>query len=164
MKCRVLPTLLAALLAFSAGLDATAAAAQTEGVFQFTESAVPYRWGNVVIGGGGWMVSIVVHPGIPDLLWLGSDVSGPWKREPGQDRWQAQAWNRWTPRTTGGIGGLAVDPRDGNTVYVERGDPVHDSSKGLYVTRDGGKNWSLSLNQYSLSNSGDAQVGPEHRR
>ena len=142
MKCRLFPTALAALLTFSAALDATETA-QTEKVLQFTESAVPYRWGNVVIGGGGWMVSIVLHPAIPDLLWLGSDVSGPWKREPGQDRWHAQAWNRWTPHNTGGIGGMAVDPRDGNTVYVERGDPNHDGSKELYATLDGGKTWAV---------------------
>jgi photosystem II stability/assembly factor-like uncharacterized protein len=103
------------------------------------------------------MVSLVVHPQIPDLLWLGSDVSGPWKREPGQDRWQAQGWNCWRPQNTSGVGGLAIDPRNGSTVYVERGDPRADLSKGLYVTRDGGKSWRLVLNKYSLSNAGPAR-------
>ncbi len=98
----LLPSTSAALLSLAAALGATPASAQTATGLRFTESAVPYRWDNVVIGGGGWMVSIVVHPRIPDLVWLGSDVSGPWKREPGQDRWQAQAWNRWTPRNVSG--------------------------------------------------------------
>jgi photosystem II stability/assembly factor-like uncharacterized protein len=150
-------TMRASLLAIGVLFFACPAAPQTENSLRFSESATPYQWDNVVIGGGGWMVAIVAHPKIPDLLWLGSDVSGPWKREPGSDRWRAQAWNHWSPRNVSGIGGMALDPRDGNTVYVERGDPNGDSKKGLFVTRDGGKTWSLALNKYSLSNAGPAR-------
>jgi hypothetical protein len=116
---------LAAFMSLGLPIPATPAMGQTAKGLEFTESAAPYHWDNVVIGvigGGGWMVSVVAHPKIPDLLWLGSDVSGPWKREPGRDKWRAQAWNQWTPRNLSGIGGMAIDPRDGETVYVERGE------------------------------------------
>ena len=156
IKYHTLNAALAALLSTSP-LPAVPATTQPAQNLPFTESAAAYHWDNVVIGGGGWMVALAVHPKIPDLLWLGSDVSGPWKREPGRDRWRAQAWNQWTPRNLSGIGGLALDPRDGNTVYVERGDPSSTGKKGLFVTRDGGQTWSLALNKYSLSNSGQAR-------
>ena len=157
LKHLFLCTSLVALLSIGRAFCETPASGQAARGLAFTESAAPYHWDSVVIGGGGWMVSLVVHPRIPDLLWLGSDVSGPWKREPGQDRWQAQGWNCWTPRNTSGVGGIAVDPRNGSTVYVERGDPHADLGKGLYVTRDGGKSWRLVLNKCSLSNAGPAR-------
>jgi photosystem II stability/assembly factor-like uncharacterized protein len=148
---------LAALLSLGAMLQATPAAAQTAPGLKFTEAAAPYQWDNVVIGGGGWMVALAVHPQIPDLLWLGSDVSGPWKREPGRECWRAQAWNQWTPRNLSGILGLALDPREGSTVYVERGDHEVGGRQGLYVTRDGGQTWTLALNKFSWSNAGPAR-------
>jgi photosystem II stability/assembly factor-like uncharacterized protein len=124
------------------------------------ESTHPYQWGNVVIGGGGWMTCLVPHPKVPDLLWLGSDVSGPWKRAPGDQRWHSQGWSRWTPQNASGVLGLAVDPRDGLTVYVERGDtggsmaPPTEQTQGLYFTRDGGATWTLALNKLARSNAG----------
>jgi photosystem II stability/assembly factor-like uncharacterized protein len=157
MKYLLICTAFAGWLPTAALVFPTAASGEPVGGLRLGESCAPYRWDNVVIGGGGWMVSIAVHPRIPDLLWLGSDVSGPWKREPGQDRWRPQAWNAWTPHNVGGVGGMALDPRDGNTVYVERGDPSDAGKKGLYVTRDGGATWSLALNKYSLSNAGPAR-------
>ena len=125
----------------------------------FTESTIPYRWGNVVVGGGGWMVSLAVHPRIPDLLWLGSDVSGPWKLDPGQDSWCAQGWNTWTPQNASGVLGLALDPRSGDTVYVERGsqNANSDEKRGLYITRDGGRFWALALNKYCRGNFGPSR-------
>jgi photosystem II stability/assembly factor-like uncharacterized protein len=139
-----------------------AGADRGEGI-QVIESKHPYQWDNVVIGGGGWMTCLAPHPTIPDLLWLGSDVSGPWKREPGDPRWHAQGWSRWMPQNSSGVLGLALDPRDGLTVYVERGDtggsmgPPTAERKGLYVTRDGGKSWTLALNKDGTSNSGESR-------
>ena len=139
------------LLVLASGLllRQIAAGADRGGEIKVIESPRPYQLDNVVIGGGGWFTCLVPHPKIPNLLWLGSDVSGPWKREPGDNRWRAQAWNRWTPRNSSGVLSLALDPRNELTVYVERADstgsmgPSRAERNGLYVTRDGGKNWSL---------------------
>jgi xyloglucan-specific exo-beta-1,4-glucanase len=140
-----------------------ATAADADGRIKVIESAHPHRWDNVVIGGGGWFTYLAPHPSIPGLLWLGSDVAGPWKREPGDTRWHAQAWNHWSPQNASGVLGLALDPRDALTVYVERGDnggsmgPPTGALKGLYVTRDGGKHWTLALNKFGTSNVGQSR-------
>ena len=84
--------------------------------------SVPYIWHNVVIGGGGFVTGIVMHPRERGLMYARTDVGGAY-------RWDSAA-GEWIPITDWigpadvnltGIESLAVDPSDVNRVYLAAG-------------------------------------------
>jgi hypothetical protein len=92
-----------------------------------TPAAIPqanYAWSSVAMGGGGAIAGIILHPQVPDLAYIHTDVGGPY-------RWDAAA-GTWTPLLESipftewnlyGVDSIAVDPSDktGNTVYISTG-------------------------------------------
>lgn len=101
-------------------------------------AAAPPRWGNVAIGGGGYVTGIVVHPDVRDLVYARTDIGGAY-------RWNA-AGGRWVPITDRfpmdqgsrlGIESLAVDPGDADTVYLAAG----RGTGSLYRSTNRGSSW-----------------------
>ncbi len=84
--------------------------------------AAPYQWGNVAIGGGGFVSGLVTSKSEPGLVYARTDVGGAY-------RWNAKA-ARWTPltdwvsdRDTGllGIESIALDPKAPGKLYMLAG-------------------------------------------
>jgi photosystem II stability/assembly factor-like uncharacterized protein len=82
----------------------------------------PCLWRNVVIGGGGFVTGIIVHPTERGLMYARTDVGGAY-------RWDAAA-QKWAPITDWigaaddnlfGIESIGVDARDPNRVYLAAG-------------------------------------------
>jgi xyloglucan-specific exo-beta-1,4-glucanase len=78
-----------------------------------------YKWGNVGIGGGGFVSAIITSKAQKDLMFARTDVGGAY-------RWDASA-KSWIPLTdwasqdqTGflGVESFAVDPQSPNKVYA----------------------------------------------
>lgn len=81
-----------------------------------------YQWGNVKIGGGGFVSGLVFNPVEKDLLYARTDVGGAY-------RWDA-ATKTWIPLTDflgqddenfSGVLSMAADPSDANRVYMATG-------------------------------------------
>jgi len=98
-----------------------------------------YTWRNVVIGGGGFVTGIIMHPRQKDLFYARTDVGGAY-------RWDAAA-QRWLPLTDGigdvdltGIESLAVDPSDPERVYLAAG--IYSRGKAAILrSNDRGRTW-----------------------
>ena len=82
-----------------------------------------YEFGNLPIGGGGYVTGIVIHPKDTNIKYIRTDVGGAYK-------WDAEN-KTWIPMTEFfsnnegimyGIDGIAIDPNDENVVYITCGD------------------------------------------
>jgi xyloglucan-specific exo-beta-1,4-glucanase len=101
-------------------------------------------WSTVDLGGGGYITGIAIHPKIPNVVYIRTDISG-WFR------WN-EASRSWTPLTDfitaydwndyGGEG-LALDPNDADVIYIAAGNYVQPWAKPgkIYRSKDRGATW-----------------------
>jgi hypothetical protein len=106
-----------------------------------------YQWNNVVMGGGGAIPGIVLHPKVADLAYIHTDVGGAY-------RWDA-AGRHWIPLLESipftqwnlyGVDSIAVDPNDttGNIVYISTGKYTANWAKPMGMvmkSTDRGATW-----------------------
>ncbi len=107
--------------------------------------------------------AIAIAPSNPKIVYVGTgepnirnDIAfgdGVWRSDDGGKNWRHLGLDG-----TSQIAQIAVDPRDPNVVYVAAvGDPfAPGSDRGVYVSRDGGKQWTRSL--YSGPTTGASTV------
>ncbi len=115
------------------------------------------EWGNVAIGGGGWCLEVTPHAKVPGLLWMRSDVGGPWKRTADDKAWRPMALTQsYEPRSAGGVGSLILHPTEPNIAYAERGDGWQ-MGVGLFKTTDGGTTWKRVLEKFADGNRHEAR-------
>jgi photosystem II stability/assembly factor-like uncharacterized protein len=111
------------------------------------ESTISYLWHD-----SGRLRAIVPHPTNPRILYLGTAAGGVWKTTDA-DPAPGAVWS-WRPLTDElpgasawgniGVGGLALDAGDPETLYLALGDPMAPGgAKGLFVSHDGGSSWNL---------------------
>ncbi|HVM59770.1 MAG TPA: cellulase [Verrucomicrobiae bacterium] len=82
----------------------------------------PYVWRNVVIGGGGFVTGIVMHPREKGLMYARTDVGGAYRWDPTAEEWiPITDWVGMADVNLTGIESLAVDPSDPNRVYLAAG-------------------------------------------
>jgi photosystem II stability/assembly factor-like uncharacterized protein len=107
--------LLIALGLSSPGIVAQSPAGQTP-------ASEPCQWRNVVMGGGGFVTGIIMHPRERGLMYARTDVGGAY-------RWDSPA-QKWVPITDWigaaddnlfGVESIALDPNDPNRVYLAAG-------------------------------------------
>jgi hypothetical protein len=72
-----------------------------------------YRWRNVKVGGGGYVTGLVIHPKVPDQIYLRTDVGGIYKWDVSRNAWTAltdsfsrEDWHLY------GVESLALHPND----------------------------------------------------
>jgi len=83
----------------------------------------PYRFDNVVIGGGGGFIpGIVFSTTEPGLVYARTDIGGAYRFDPGSGRWiplldgiDFPNWN------LSGVESIAIDPHDSQRVYLAVG-------------------------------------------
>ncbi len=119
-----------------------------------------YEWSNVAMGGGGATPGLVLHPKVPDLAYIRTDVGGCYRWDAAAERWVPlldsipfTEWNLY------GVDSLAVDPSDetGNTVYISTGKYTEGWAKpfGMMMkSTDRGTTWKrLPLTPTGASNA-----------
>jgi len=96
---------------------------------------------------------VVIDPNNPFVVWVGSGENnhqralgygdGVYKSTDG-----GKSWKNMGLRESRQIGGILVDPRNSDIVYVAAEGSVWGpgGDRGLYKTTDGGKSWNKSLN------------------
>lgn len=140
---------LATVTAIAAGealgaLSSSAIAAARAADAHALQNPSGYRWNNVAVHGGGFVVGIIPHPTVRGLIYARTDVGGAYRLDPGS--------NRWTPITDwvggpdwflSGIESLAVDPTDKSRVYIAAGMYSQPWAKNGAILRseDQGRTW-----------------------
>ncbi len=96
--------------------------------------------------------AIAIDPANPNVVWVGTGENnnqnnviygdGVYKSEDG-----GKSWTNTGLKESRQIGGIVVDPNDGNIVYVAAYGPsrVSGGDRGIFKTTDGGKTWSNVL-------------------
>jgi photosystem II stability/assembly factor-like uncharacterized protein len=97
-----------------------------------------YKWGNLQIGGGGYVTGIAIHPLNKDIMYIRTDVGGAFRWDAGKQEWQ-QMLNWVGPGNANliGVDGIALDPRHPDRIYLW----ICLGPEGLWKTTDGGKSY-----------------------
>jgi hypothetical protein len=121
----------------------------------------PYVWKQVVLGGGGNVPGLAIHPKVADLVYIRTDVGGAYRWEKKKEEWipltdwiPDKDWNLY------GADSIAVDPGEasGNTVYLLTG--KYESKNGsLFKSSDRGATWTLTTLPVSGSSNTDQPYG-----
>lgn len=121
----------------------------------------PYEWGQVLIGGGGYVTGIQVHPQNPDLLYIRTDVGGAYRYNKSENRLeQIMNWVPYESENLWGIAGLALDPKDQSTVFVAGCKYSGLTPCDVLESTTGGRSWSaLRLNRPFGGNEGSDRFG-----
>ncbi len=99
---------------------------------------VKYNWGNVPLGGGGFVIGIHIHPKDPTVKYIRTDVGGAYKWDPTNSEWiPITEWIPFDNPSMYGVDGIALDPNDTETVYLCLGDSGRPSD--VFKSTDGGK-------------------------
>ena len=117
------------------------------------------------MGDGGAVPGIVLHPKVPDLAYIRTDVGGAYRWEATTQSWipllESIPFDEWNLY---GVDSIAIDPSDatGNTVYISTGKYTASWAKPtgmLMKSTDRGRTWTrLPLSPTGGSNS-DQNVG-----
>jgi hypothetical protein len=125
------------------------------------QSSSPSPWQSIGPDNiGGRTISIAIDPLDTSVIWLGSAGGGLWKSSSG-----GVGTNPWTYVQTGfpvlGVGAIAVDPANHNTIYIGTGETYSYGSTnlglvdrttrgtfgiGILKSTDGGNTWGQVLN------------------
>ncbi len=124
-----------------------------------------YTWKYARIGGGGYVTGTYFHPTIPGILYLKSDVSGPWRWDNTTQQW-IDLTTTFTPDfgvLMGGVDAFAIDPNSSTTIYATFGGAYQNENTGLYKSTDSGATWTKLLNIFvAANNRAGIQGGSRH--
>ena len=82
----------------------------------------PYVWGNVVIGGGGFVTGIIFHPRQRGLMYARTDVGGVYRWDDRAQQWvPITDWIGMADVNLTGCESIALDPNDPQRVYLAAG-------------------------------------------
>lgn len=85
-------------------------------------ASVPYHFGNVRIGGGGYVSGVLFHPAVRGLHYARTDVGGAYRWDESRGRWQPLTdWIAAKDQNLFGIDSFAVDPSDPHWLYLAAG-------------------------------------------
>ncbi|MCP1375206.1 sialidase family protein [Dyella lutea] len=85
-------------------------------------ASVPYHFGNVRIGGGGYVSGVLFHPAVRGLHYARTDVGGAYRWDEIRSRWQPLTdWIAAKDQNLFGIDSFAVDPSDPHWLYLAAG-------------------------------------------
>ena len=102
-----------------------------------------YEWGNVAIGGGGFVSGLTLHPMVADLAYVWTDVGGSYKHNPATQKWVPL--NDWVTRENQnyyGGNGIACHPTNPQVIYMAAGKYSAWAPLGsIFKSINGGQTW-----------------------
>lgn len=130
-----------------AGLPASAAPVGAPAAAGTTASG--YTWGNVQIGGGGFVPGIVYNQGEPGLVYARTDIGGAYRLDTTTRRWvpllDHVGWDEWGHT---GVLSIATDTLDPDRVYAAVGTYTNewDPQNGAILrSSDRGETWERTM-------------------
>ncbi len=120
-----------------------------------------YSWGNVRIGGGGFVTGLVVHPTEPNLIYIRTDIGGCYRWDPVAEKWiPLMDAIGWEESNLYGIDGIALDRSNPDLVYVAAGKYSWGSPSDVLKSTDRGATWQRTgLNKLFGGNQGERWAG-----
>ncbi|HEX8238022.1 MAG TPA: hypothetical protein VF600_18930 [Abditibacteriaceae bacterium] len=105
-----------------------------------------YSWGNVAIGGGGFVSGIIPSKTQPGLLYARTDVGGAYRWEAAQQRWiPLMDWVSEDERGYMGVESIALDPQNANNLYMLVGTDYFNNGKtAILRSRDRGATFAIT--------------------
>lgn len=117
-------------------------------------AASGYTWGNVEIGGGGFVPGIVYNQGEKGLVYARTDIGGAYRLDPTTRRWipllDHVGWDEWGHT---GVLSLATDAVDPDRVYAAVGtytnewDPLDGA---ILRSSDRGETWQRTMLPFKI--------------
>jgi photosystem II stability/assembly factor-like uncharacterized protein len=100
-----------------------------------------YNWGNLNVGGGGYVTGLVIHPKNKNIMYIRTDVGGAYRWDEPTKKW-IQMLNWIGPKEANliGVDGIALDPQLPDRVYLALGKNINGDG-GIYRSEDRGKTW-----------------------
>jgi xyloglucan-specific exo-beta-1,4-glucanase len=87
-------------------------------------------FGNVTMGGGGYVTGIITCPGQRNLIYAKTDVGGAYRWEESTQSWIALLdWNSQDETTYQGVESLAIDPQSPGKLYILAGTSYWNGGK-----------------------------------
>ncbi len=126
--------------------------------------AVPYRWRNVTILGGGFVTGIVFSSTEPDLIYARTDIGGAYRYAPKSHSWMPltdmfgrDEANFW------GIESIALDPTDANKVYMAVGTYTQSwaGDPAMLSSNDRGVTWKVHKTSFRMGGNEDGRSNGE---
>ncbi|WP_333820822.1 InlB B-repeat-containing protein [Ohtaekwangia sp.] len=104
----------------------------------------PYTWGNVALGGGGFVSGIIGHKTSGDV-YCRTDVGGAYRWDAANSKWiPLLDWCSEDEVTYQGVEALALDPQDPNKVYILAGTEYFNYGKtAILKSSDKGKTFTI---------------------
>lgn len=124
-----------------------------------------YVWKSVILGGGGSVPGLVIHPRVPDLVYIRTDVGGAYRWDAAREEWiplqdflPPDRWNLY------GADSLAIDPSDasGQTLLLSTGkyDAAWTKAPGVVMrSTDRGASWTETTFQAGGSSNTEQRFG-----
>ncbi|MEG8039560.1 hypothetical protein QP166_09460 [Sphingomonas sp. LR60] len=117
--------------------------------------ATPYRWQNVVVGGGGFAPGIVFSPVERGLAYLRTDMGGAYRWDASSRRWQPLQDDEAESNFMG-IESIAPDPRDANIVYLAAGMSARGPA-AIFRSTDRGARWRKTIVPFAMGGNEDGR-------
>lgn len=105
---------------------------------------VGYHWENVAIVGGGFTPGIITCPTAKDVVYLRTDMGGPYRLDSKTHRWVPIAdWLERKDWNLCGVDSIAIDPSDPKRSYMALGAYTQSFGKpgAIFRSEDGGVTW-----------------------
>jgi len=104
-----------------------------------------FSWSTVMIGGGGFVSSIVASPLEQNLFYARTDVGGAYRWDQISKRWVSMMdWVDASERGLLGIEAIAADPKSADNVYMVAGTTYWNEGRSAFLrSNDRGKTWTL---------------------
>jgi len=129
-----------------------------------TNISSSYSWHQLLIGGGGFVTGVAIHPSTPNLIYARTDTSGAYKWNANTGTWSELllASNVPSPAIDEpneyAVESVAVSAKNNQVVYVAIGT---DSNGRILKSTNQGQTWTDSGQRWYINGNGDYREGGE---
>jgi xyloglucan-specific exo-beta-1,4-glucanase len=104
------------------------------------------QWGNVAIGGGGFVTGIITSKTEQNLMYARTDVGGAYRWNAASSKWiPLLDWNSMDEKSYQGVEAIALDPQASNKVYMLVGTSYWNGGKtAILRSSDYGNTFSIT--------------------
>jgi xyloglucan-specific exo-beta-1,4-glucanase len=104
------------------------------------------QWGNVAIGGGGFVTGIITSKTEQNLMYARTDVGGAYRWNAATSKWISLLdWNSMNETSYQGVEAIALDPQASNKVYMLVGTSYwNDGKTAILRSSDYGNTFSIT--------------------